>query len=148
MKLIEPNTPIVIPLADGTTFVEIDPIDYAIGKNGLLGINEAGKTYAGGYMAEQLMKRGIPIAVISPSPGSPWRYLKIPRPGKEGFPVVIVGDHADLPLDPERVGEIMLAAMQERISIVFDLHSSKLSETARRKITTAIVDTMYWKNQD
>lgn len=147
MKLISPNVPIQIMTPDGQ-IIEIDAIDYAIGKNANLGINEAGKTYAAGYMAEQLMKRGIPIVVISPSPGRPWRYLKIPKPGKEGFPVVVVGDNADLPLDPERVGEIMLAAMQERISIVFDIHSSKLSEAARRKITTAIVDTMYWKNQD
>ena len=147
MKIIPITQPIIIPYADGTGKAEIDPVDYAIRRNGNLGINDAGKTYAAGYMAEQLMKRGIPIVVISPSPNSPWRYLKIPKPGREGFPVVVVGENADLPLDPDHMKEIMLAAMEEGINIVFDLHASSLSEAARRRITTAIVDTMYWKNQ-
>ncbi len=146
MKLT-PKDPIIIPAIDGDA-VSIDPVDFTIRKNGLLGINDAGKSYAGGWFAEQLMKRGIPITAISPSPNSPWRYLKIPKPGKEGFPVVVVGDNADLPLDPDRMQDIMRAAMQEGINIVFDLHSSGLSEAARRRITTAIVDTMYWENQD
>jgi hypothetical protein len=117
MKLISPNTPIMVTTPDGK-IIEIDAIDYAIGKAGCLGINEAGKTYAAGYMAEQLMKRGIPITVISPSPGRPWRYLKIPKPGKEGFPVVIVGEDGDLPLDPDRVGEIASANGSDSAVIV------------------------------
>lgn len=139
--MLRPDTPIVI--GD----VKIDPIDYAIRRNGNLGINETGKTYAGGYFAEQLMKRAIPIVSISPSPGRVWRYLKIGREGKQGFPVVVVGDDGDIPLSKDTAADIMRAAMQEGVSVVFDVHSRHISKADFRHVVADVVNVLYYENE-
>lgn len=142
MKQLTADTPIVI---DG---ISINPIDYAIRANADLGIKETGKSYAATWFAEQLMKRGIPIVAISPSPGRVWRYLKVGRPGFDGFPVVIVGENADLPLSPDTAGSIMRAAMQEGISVVFDIFSKSLSKADWRKIVTEVFNVLLFENED
>lgn len=142
MKQLTAETPIEI---DG---ISINPIDYAIRANADLGIKETGKSYAATWFAEQLMKRGIPIVAISPSPGRVWRYLKVGRPGFKGFPVVIVGENADLPLSPDTAGSIMRAAMQEGISVVFDIFSKSLSKADWRKIVTEVFNVLLFENED
>lgn len=128
--------------------IEIDAVDYAIRANANLGIKDTGKTYAATWFAEQLMKHDIPIVAISPSPGKVWRYLKFGRPGFKGFPVVIVGDDADLPLSKDTAGSIMRAAMQEGVSVVFDIFSKHLSKTDWRHIVTDIVNVLLFENED
>jgi len=144
MKKFTVDEPIVI--GD----VKINPIDYAIRATANLGIKETGKSYAAGYFAEQLMKRGIPITVISPSPGRVWRHLKIGRPGFEGFPVVVVGDDedADLPISKNTAADIMRAAMQEGVSVVFDVFSKNLTKSDFRGIVKEVTQVLLFENEN
>ena len=150
MNKLTTDDPIVIPAISENRSIEINPIDYAIRANANLGIKETGKSYAGGWFAEQLMKRGIPITVISPSPGRVWRHLKIGRPGYHGFPVVIVGDDddADLPLSRDTAADIMRAAMEEGISVVFDVFSSRLTKTDFREVVKTVSNVLTFENEN
>lgn len=122
----------------------IEEIDYAIRGNTLLGIKETGKTYGAMWFAERLMDDGIPIVAIDPS--GVWRYLQVGKDGHPGYPVVVVGDNADLPLSVDTAGNIMRAAMEEGVSVVFDLFSPHLSKSDWRRIVTDVATVLLFDN--
>jgi len=91
----------------------IPVIDYAIAGNAFLGIKEAGKTVTTKKCAEGLMNAGIPIVVFDPS--GVWKYLRIGKNGKPGYPVVVIGndEDSDLELSQDTIGDVVLASLQD-----------------------------------
>lgn len=125
--------------------ISIDPSQYGIQGNAILGIKETGKSYFATMMGERLMDAGIPIVALDPI--GIWRFLRVAGTGL-GFPIVVAGgEHGDLPLSPENATEIMRAALREGISVVFDLYSMELSKSDWRKIVEAVVRTLLYENK-
>lgn len=122
----------------------IPALDYAIQGNALLGIKESGKTYTATKIAEELLDAGIPFIAFDPI--GVWKYLRVGQSGK-GYPVVIAGRDADLPLTPESVEGIIRASMRENIPLVLDLYSV-LNKTFWRKIVETAVLTLLMENAE
>lgn len=125
--------------------VSIDPSEYAIQGNAILGIKETGKSYFATAMGERLMQAGVPIIALDPI--GIWRFLRVAGKGA-GFPVVVAGgEHGDLPLRPEATTEIVRAAMREGVSLVLDLYELGLSKSEWRRIVEAAVRTLLYENK-
>jgi hypothetical protein len=105
----------------------------------------AGKTYNAAVQAEEMLKAGIPIGVIDGM--GIWWGLRSSADGKgAGLPIVVFGgEHADLPLVPERSTEMAKAIVESNISFVLDL--SGFSKTLMRKIVQAFLDELYRINR-
>lgn len=126
-------------------FPNFEPTTYASQGNALLGIRDSGKTVTAEGLAERLMDGGIPITVIDPI--GRWRFLRVPGKGK-GYPVVVAGGaDGDLPLTPQNAESLIRAAMQNRVSIVFDLYDMDISKADWRRICEAVVRTMLYENK-
>lgn len=109
--------------------LDLDPIEYANSGNSVLGIRGSGKSHTALKIAEGLLDAGIPIVVFDPS--GVWRTLKEGVNGNKGYPVVIAGGQDDdIHLTKENCESIMLAAMQENVSLVVDLYTEELSSKA------------------
>jgi uncharacterized protein len=133
-----------IPLGE----LSIDSRQYAAAGAAILGIRDSGKTYTGGFIAEHLMDASVPITVLDPI--GVWRWLKVPadRAPSKGYPVVVAGgEHGDLPLTPKAAPEIMRAAMQAGVSIVFDLYDMHLSKADWKRIVMEVVKVMLYENK-
>jgi len=105
----------------------------------------AGKTYASAVLAEEMLKGGIPIVVIDGM--GIWWGLRVGKAGEgPGLPIVVFGgEHADLPLVPEKAKSIARAIVQANISAVIDL--SALSKTQSRRIVADFLDELYQINR-
>jgi len=105
----------------------------------------AGKTYNAAVQAEEMLKAKIPIGVIDGM--GIWWGLRVGADGSgAGLPIVVFGgEHADLPLVPERAAEIARAIVESNISFVLDL--SGFSKTLMRKVVTAFLDELYRLNR-
>jgi hypothetical protein len=105
----------------------------------------AGKTYCSSVQAEEMLKAQIPIVVIDGM--GIWWGLRVKNDGvHEGLPVVVFGgEHADLPLIPEKAGEMAKAIVESNISCVLDL--SPFSKYAARKIISAFLNDLYRLNR-
>lgn len=126
-------------------FPNFEATTYASQGNAILGIRDSGKTVTAEGLAERLMDGGIPITVIDPI--GRWRFLRVPGKGK-GYPVVVAGGaDGDLPLTPQNAESLIRAAMQNRISIVFDLYEMDISKADWRRICEAVVRTMLYENK-
>jgi DNA helicase HerA-like ATPase len=68
--------------------VAVDPVEYAIQGNAVLGIRDSGKSYTASYMAERLMDAKIPFVAFDPI--GVWRWLRVAGKGA-GYPVVVAG---------------------------------------------------------
>ena len=122
----------------------LDPIDYAIQGNAILGIRESGKSYTATCIAEKLMDAKIPIIAFDPI--GVWRWLKVGAKG-QGYPVVVAGGAApDLALTPEAAPEIVRAAIREGVSLVIDLFSPQLTKGDWRRIVRAAVQVLFFEN--
>jgi hypothetical protein len=122
------------------------PIDmFASQGNAILGIRGSGKTYTATYLAEQLLKAGIPFVAFDPI--GVWRFLKVPGKG-QGFKVVVAGDKGDLPLTPQTAPEIVRAAMRENIPLVLDLYSMHLSKADWKSIVESAIRLLLYENKD
>lgn len=124
---------------------DFDEVDYASQGNAVLGIRDSGKTYTATYLAERLLDAGIPFVAFDPI--GVWRYLRVGKDGKPGYPVVVAGDDGDLPLTAESAPNIVRAAMQENIPLVIDLYSMQLSKAAWRRIVQESVEILLYKNK-
>ncbi len=125
--------------------ININPIEYASQGNAILGIRDSGKSYTATWLAEQLMESDIPIIAFDPI--GVWRNLKIGKQGK-GYPVVVAGDNADLPLSPESAQNIVRAAMKENVSLVIDLYSMALSKADWKKIVEQSIRLLLYENKN
>jgi hypothetical protein len=105
----------------------------------------AGKTYCASDQAEEMLKAGVPIVVIDGM--GIWWGLRVNYDGTNaGLPIVVFGgDHADLPLIPEKAAEIARAVVESNISCVLDL--SGFSKYAARKIVTSFLNELYRLNR-
>ena len=105
----------------------------------------AGKTYCSSVQAEEMLKAGIPIVVIDGM--GIWWGLRVSSDGlHEGLPVVVFGgEHADLPLVPEKAAEMAKAVVESNISCVLDL--SPFSKYIARKIVSAFLNELYRLNR-
>jgi hypothetical protein len=105
----------------------------------------AGKTYCASDQAEEMLKAGIPIVVIDGM--GIWWGLRVSADGKSpGLPVVVFGgEHADLPLIPEKAAEMAKAIVESNISCVLDL--SGLSKRISRRIVSGFLDELYKLNR-
>jgi hypothetical protein len=105
----------------------------------------AGKTYNAAVQAEEMVKVAIPIGVIDGM--GIWWGLRASADGKgAGLPIVVFGgEHADLPLVPEKAAEIAKAIVESNISFVLDL--SNFSKYISRKIVIAFLDELYRLNR-
>lgn len=126
-------------------YPNFNPTDYASHGNAILGIRDSGKTVTAEGLGERLIDAGIPITVIDPI--GRWRFLRVPGRGK-GFPVVVAGGtDGDLPLTPASAEALTRAAMQNRISIVFDLYAMEISKADWKRICEAVVRTLLYENK-
>jgi len=122
----------------------IDSIDYASQGNAILGIRGSGKSYTATFIAEQLMDSHIPFIAFDPI--GIWRNLKIGKDGP-GFPVVVAGENADLPLTPQNAPDIVRAAMKENVCLVIDLYSMKHSKADWRSIVAKSIELLLYENK-
>jgi DNA helicase HerA-like ATPase len=131
------------------------PPEAATWVNAFLAKRNAGKTYDAAVLAEELIKAGIPIVVID-GMGVWWglrvavRYegdKQIPIPDKPGMPVVVFGgDHADLPLVPEKAALIARSIVESGISAIIDI--SQLSKNKSRRIVGDFLYELYRINKN
>lgn len=136
---------------------DIDLVEYGIGRNAILGIPDSGKSYAAKLLGELLMGRAQPegkgqkfttIPFIAFDPTGVWPYLRTPGKGP-GYPVVVAGGaHADLPLNPAKIADLIRAAMESNISLVVDLYDPKLSKAEWRRIVTTAAEVLLYENKD
>jgi hypothetical protein len=105
----------------------------------------AGKTYAAADLAEEMLKAKIPIVVIDGM--GIWYGLRVSSDGKNaGLPIVVFGgDHADLPLVPEKAAEIAKAVVESNISCVLDI--SGFSKYIARRIVRDFLNELYRLNR-
>lgn len=92
-----------------------------------------------------MQKIGIPIVVIDGM--GIWWGLRVSADGLHaGLPIVVFGgEHADLPLVPEKAAEMARAVVESNISCVLDL--SPFSKYAARKIVSAFLNELYRLNR-
>lgn len=125
--------------------VSLDPVQYAIAGNAVLGIKDSGKTYTSIYLAERLFDAGIPFTAFDPI--GVWRYMRIPGRGK-GYPIVVAHPtDGDFHLTVHNASEIVRGAMANGISLIIDLFSLELSKGDWRKIVTECVNVMLHENK-
>jgi hypothetical protein len=105
----------------------------------------AGKTYCAAVQAEEMLKAGIPIVVVDGM--GIWWGLRVSADGESpGLPIIVFGgEHADLPLVPEKSAEMAKAVVESNISCVLDL--SGLSRYAARKIVMSFLNELYRLNR-
>jgi protein-arginine kinase activator protein McsA len=126
--------------------VSIDLVTYATQGNAVLGIRGTGKTYTATWIAEQMLKSGIPWIAFDPI--GVWRYLKVPGKGKGSKVVVAGGEGQDLPLTEETAPEIVRSAMQQNIPLILDLYDMKTAtKAAQRRIVEKSVEVLLYENK-
>lgn len=105
----------------------INPVDYAIQANAILGIRDSGKTYTATLVAEQLFQCGIPFIAFDPV--GVWKYLRVGKKGAKGLPIIVAGGDSscDIKLTSDNAASIVRAAMKCGASLVIDLYSPALA---------------------
>jgi hypothetical protein len=134
------------------------PIEAARWTFADLAIKSAGKTYAAGVLAEEMIKNGIPIVAIDVM--GTWWGLRVGVDGNDGLPVVVFGgDHQDIPIpvktdrktqspqvDEERLQLMVKSILQARISAVIDTNA--FSKKMQRRIAAVFISELYRLNKD
>ncbi len=135
------------PILDGLKVSEslVFPRDAVTWVISYLAKRGAGKTYCASVQAEEMLKAGIPIVVLDGM--GIWWGLRVSSDGlHEGLPVVVFGgEHADLPLSPEKASELAKAIVESNISCVLDL--SPFSKYIARKIVSSFLNELYRLNR-
>jgi len=111
----------------------------------------AGKTYNACVLAEEMLKVNVPIVVIDGM--GVWWGLRVaadkegtPDYSRPGLPVVVFGgEHADLPLIPEKAAAIAKAIVESNISAVIDL--SQFSKYRSYKVVADFLNELYRINK-
>jgi hypothetical protein len=119
-----------------------------------LAIKSAGKTYAAGVLAEEMIKAGIPVVVLDGI--GVWWGLRAPAASggrTTGLPVAIFGgQHKDraIPtmtvrgretIDEERLRLMVKAVLDSGISVVLD--TSEFGKSTQRRIVATFVNEIY-----
>jgi hypothetical protein len=121
------------------------PVESVTWVIALLAKRGAGKTYDAGDLAEEMLKHQVPIVVLDGM--GTWWGLRVGKDGTgPGLPIVVFGgDHADLPLVPEKAKQIANAIVQANISAVIDI--SVFSRNVSRRIVTDFLNELYQINR-
>mgnify|MGYP001566501143 FL=1 len=92
-----------------------------------------------------MLKQKVPIVVIDGM--GTWWGLRVSKDEENpGLPIVVFGgEHADLPLNPDKAPQIARAIVETNISAVLDL--SNLSKTKSRKVVQEFLDELYQRNR-
>ena len=121
------------------------PLDAVTQTFAVLGKRGSGKTNTASVLAEQLIKRDLPVVYVDPI-GVTWG-LRHSRDGKSaGLPVIILGgEHADVPL--EETGGVVIAdfIIEHRRPVVLDL--GLFSKGAQRRFMIDFSERLYHKNR-
>jgi hypothetical protein len=128
------------------------PAEFGLEVLAVLAKRGAGKTYDAAVIAEEMLKAGIPVVVVDGM--GVWWGLRVPVdenqkpiPDKPGMPVVVFGgEHADLPLIPEKAALIARSIVQSGISAVIDI--SQLSKNKSRRIVGDFLYELYRLNKN
>lgn len=134
-----------------TTMLEIAkgfslPVDIATATIAYLAKRRSGKTYTASVVAEEMIRAGIQVVVIDPL--GVWWGLRAGADGdpRGGLPIVIVGgDHADIPLDPEEGIAIADLVIEEGLSVILD--TSGLSRPEFYTFCAAFLQRLFEKNR-
>jgi hypothetical protein len=113
----------------------------------ILGKRNSGKTYNGGVLVEQIVQAQIPTIIFDVM--GIWWGLRVgvdkegrPDPSKPGLPVVVIGGkHADIQLDPTKIGKIVEALFQTHTSAVLDI--SQFRKGQQIQIATIFAEECY-----
>jgi len=118
------------------------PIESATWVFSVVAKRDAGKTYNACVLAEEMLKNRIPIIAIDGM--GVWWGLRVSKDGKgDGLPIVVFGgDHADLPLVPEKAALIARSIVESGISAVIDV-SPPMSRSQSRKVVADFVRELY-----
>src|SRR5262245_58360484 len=129
--------------------VRMPTAEFAIARTAVLGIPKSGKTYGAKSIVEQLLDQDVPVIILDCV--GKWRYLRNADPNNpngKGYKVVVAGGMSpDLPLTPTGAPAIVRAAMNEDISLVFDLFDPKLRKKDWGVIVQGVCDTLFFENK-
>jgi hypothetical protein len=129
-----------LKIAEGLTL----PLDAVTQKFAFIARSGAGKTYASGKLAEELLDAGAQIVVLDPV-GS-WWGLRIGADDGDGFPIpVFGGEHGDIPLGPD-AGDLVADTIVDRgISAVLDV--SNFTQGERKRFVTAFAERLFHRKK-
>jgi hypothetical protein len=100
--------PVDLPeLADGGLRIgdAVLPVSHVTDTCGIVAVKGSGKSYAAMVVAEEMLERDLPFAVLDPT--GAWWGLRAAGAGHRGYPIpVLGGDHGDLALDAEMGGAV------------------------------------------
>lgn len=102
-------------------------------------------TYTGSVLAEEMIEAGQQVVAVDPV--GVWWGLRSSADGEHaGYPIVILGgDHADLPLEPD-AGELVAdLIIDEGLSLVLDL--SLLRKGEQRRFMVGFAEALYHRNR-
>lgn len=115
------------------------PTDYVTWKSAIIGRTGSGKTNTAVVLAEQMIDRGFPLAIIDPQ-GDWWGL-------RSKYKIAILGgEHGDIPLEPtagELTADFLIA---ERIPVLLDLFSMGEGEMVR--FATDFARRLWAKNRE
>jgi len=94
-----------------------------------VGLRGSGKTECGVVLAEEAVAHGVPVVAIDPT--GVWYGMRSSRDGKgPGLPFYVFGgEHADVPLEPDRRPGSIARRASRRVRIA---RSGRKATTARR----------------
>lgn len=123
------------------------PLDAATQTLLILGKRGSGKSSTATRFAEQLIKAGVPIAVLDPV--DVWWGLKAGADGRRegGLDVYVFGGrHADLPLEPSAGALMADVVVDDRINAVMAFRT--FSNREKAQFVSAFADRLFQRNQD
>jgi hypothetical protein len=118
------------------------PLELAARTQCIFAQKGAGKTYAAGVQAEELLGAGAQICVLDPT-GVWWGLQSTASGGKGPYEIIVMGGgHGDVPLEPE-AGEIIADFLVETgQSVVLDVSQFE-SQAAQDRFSLALATRLY-----
>lgn len=107
------------------------PLEAVTQKFAFVARSGAGKTYAAGKLAEELLEAKAQLVVVDPV--GVWWGLRLAKDGKaKGFPIpVFGGEHGDMPLTADSGAFIADLIVEKTLSVVLDVSSFTGAEMRR-----------------
>lgn len=122
------------------------PVDAVTQKFALVGRSGSGKSTTAVDLAEEMLKRGYPIAVIDPT--GVWWGLQSSADGKSAGHAVVIfgGSHGHVPLEPTAGKIVADFVVNERVPVVLDL--SAFGENEMRRFVAEFTKQLYRTNRE
>lgn len=112
----------------------------------IMAMRGKGKTHAASVMAEEMLKRQIPVVIYDPT--GAWYGLKSSRDGKSAaFPVAVFGgEHADIPLEHTAGETVAKAIVDNRYAAILDC--SLMRKGNRITFMAHFLEALYHHNRE